>query len=212
MSLPPLDSQIRLKPGGSVSIDAELQKEWIGKADALKRIRGEILAFGFEVEYSIDMIISQFFFPDSPARSETPKKLFDELFLKSFASNFARKLEVFKVLSRDASLASLVSTSLLENLNRVKDLRNRFAHYPITFDPTTELPYRKLIPRLVCRDKEVTLDDPSLREFQELFASVRSDLDGVIARCDPDQPRTTQSVRSRFLSEQAQRRRQVAQT
>jgi hypothetical protein len=180
MSLPPLDSQIRVRPGGSVSIDSELQKEWVGKADALKRVRGEILAFGFEVEYAIDTIISQFFFPTGVAKLEAPKKLFDELFLKSPAANFARKIEVFKVLSRDASLASLVSTNILENLKRVKDLRNRFAHYPITFDPTTELPYGRLIPRLVCRDKEVTLDDPSLREFQELFASVRSDLNEVI--------------------------------
>jgi hypothetical protein len=180
MPLPPFDSQIRLGPGKNVSIDSELEKEWRGKADALRRIRGEILAFGFEVEHSIDTIISRFFFPGNDTKSEASKQSFDELFLKSPAANFARKIQIFKTLWRDSSLAQQVPVDLLKELERVKDLRNRFAHYPITFDPTTELPYGRLIPRLVCRDKEITLDDPSLREFQELFAFVRSSLNEIL--------------------------------
>lgn len=181
MPLPPLDSQVRLAPGGSFTLDAETEKEWDSKATALRATRGAILSFSFEIEHSIDVVSSRFFFSAEDKKSEELKLLFDELFLKSQSANFARKIQIFKALSNQPVLSSLVPPDLSRHLDQVRDLRNRFAHYPITFDPAPGESKEKLIAVLVCRDKEITLDDAFLKECHELFASVQGDLQKVLS-------------------------------
>ena len=179
--LPPHDSWIRLAPGTSFQLDAESGNEWTTKATAFRTTRGTILTFAFEVEHALDVVINRFFFPNKDKKSEELKLLFDGLFLKSPSSNLARKIRVFKDLSKHPDLSTLVPPDLLKNLEKMKDLRNRFAHYPVSFDPHSGESKERLIARLVCRDKEITLDEPFLKECGELFVSIDQDLQKVLS-------------------------------
>ena len=104
------------------------------------------------------------------------------------SANFARKIQVFKVLSKEPALSPVVSTQLVKNLDQVRDLRNRFAHYPITFDSCPPPSDQKLTAALVCRDKEIVLDDSFFKETDQLFASVRTDLDKVLTTLNTPPP------------------------
>ncbi len=139
------------------------------------------MALAFEVEHSIDVVISRFFFPTSDMRSQELKTLFEGLFLKSASANFARKIQVFKMITQEPVLAHLVSPELHKNLNNLKDLRNRFAHYPIAFDPSVGSGSEKLTGKLVCRDKEIPLDEAFFRETEELFTSVKGELQRLLS-------------------------------
>jgi hypothetical protein len=180
MPLPLGDSWVRLDPGKTFALDAESGNEWKAKTTALRTTRGSVLTFAFEVEHSIDIVISRFFFPDEDPKSEELKPLFDELFLKAPSANFARKIQVFKDLSKQPSLSSLVPPDLLKNFEQIKDLRNRFAHYPIFFDPSDGESTGRLVAKLVCRDKEITLDDAFFKKCGELFSPVEGDLQKIL--------------------------------
>jgi hypothetical protein len=181
MYVPLWDSSIRIAGGGTFSLDLRGDNEWARKTAALRELRGTTLALAFEVEYSLDVVIARFFFPNTNPQSLELKLLFDELFLKSSSANFARKIQTFKRVSRQPVLSSLISPDLLKNLNEVRDIRNRFAHHPIVFDRAPEGSTEQLIGKLVCRDKEITLDAAFFKETENLFWSVKGELQKVLS-------------------------------
>ncbi len=144
----------------------------------MREARGTTLALAFEVEYSLDVVITRFFFP---ADASELKLLFDELFLKSAAASFTRKIQTFKKISQQPVLLSLVSAELLRNLNEIRDIRNRFAHHPIVFDQAAEGSNEQLIGKLVGRDKEITLDGAFFKKTEDLFWSVKGELQKILS-------------------------------
>jgi len=181
MTVPPRDSSIRLAPGEEFTLDSDGSHEWRAKTSSLRTARGTILALAFEVEHSIDVVINRFFFPADDKTSEDLKTLFVGLFLKSPSASFARKIQVFKALSQQPILSNLVRPDLLRNLERLRDIRNRFAHYPITFAPSSGQNKEKLVAILVCRDKEITLDEVFFKDNEKLFTSVQGELERVLS-------------------------------
>lgn len=64
----------------------------------------------------------------------------------------------------------------------VRDLRNRFAHYPVTFEPTGSVLNEELKAKLVCRDKTLILDQSFLDATSALFRVVTKDLEEMLLR------------------------------
>lgn len=81
--LPPRDSVIKFDPGAQLAFDARLQELWIQRGRELRKIRGDMLASSFQVEYVLDEIIAEFFFP---GLSVIPKDGTGEDELNKFAS------------------------------------------------------------------------------------------------------------------------------
>ena len=181
MPVPHWDSTIRVAPGVTFSLDIAGNNEWLRKTAALREARGTTLALAFEVEHSVDVVISRFFFPNTDSQSQELKTLFEESFLKSASANFARKLQVFKTICQQPPLCSLVSSDLHKNLIRLKDLRNLFAHYPIVFDPSDGQGSDKLTAKLVSRDKDITLDEEFFSNAEKLFGSVKGELQKILS-------------------------------
>jgi hypothetical protein len=184
MKLPPRDSWIALKAGEKVVVDPKLRKQWREETENYRRIRGTILAAAFEIEYILDQLLVEILLP-SPDSSKDKSQwehpvlgvklddlryIFDQHFLKSAPIRFARKIRIFKKsVSQLPNLAKITPDQLLNRLNRSSDLRNRFAHYPITFTIIGQFPNQTLLANLVCSDKEITLDKVFLTETQALF-------------------------------------------
>lgn len=189
MTLPPKDSWITLKPGATAVLDPASIERWHRKTAALRTARGTILMAAFEVEYALDRIIAEFFFSESTATNSQSsngnvqhlKGLFDELFLKGPSANFARKISVFKKIAVGYLKSPVVTSDLFTKLEQIKDIRNRFAHYPVTFEPPIQNFSGELIAKLICRDKEVLLDDSFFRAVDDVVQSVVRTLEEIIA-------------------------------
>jgi hypothetical protein len=198
--LPPKDSWIGLAPGESVTLDAELQRKWHEKTRLYREIRGNFLAACFEIEYQLDLVLGEVFFPgldqpqdanqiqtasSSDARESALalKDSFDEVLLKSGQLSFASKIELLRKLAdRITILGNLVSKEVLINLDRVRVARNRFAHYPITFKPSGKPPSQDLIAVLMSRDIDIALDQSFLDEHSKLLGSVIIQLQEILSK------------------------------
>jgi hypothetical protein len=180
--LPPRDSVITLAPGQGVTLNAKSDLEWKQKTRNLREIRGYILAECFSVEFQLDRLICEIFFPgletvgatihDDPQIRQR-RDLFDEFFLKRARLNFAAKIELIKSLSsKKTDLARFIDANLIRKLGHLRDIRNKFAHYPISFFPETTEGQQTLVPKLVCRDDDLRLDEAFFSDLNKEFAAV----------------------------------------
>lgn len=163
-SIPPRDSWLSLAPGASVQLDARLSQEWGRLREECRRIRGTILAHAFDVEYLLDQLIVETLMPASGP--DPPERvLFDELFLKSPGAGFRNKVEVLRKLRAGLPrLREVLPDSVFGQLSRVRQVRNDFAHYPVTFIPTGDPPDQTLRPVLESRRGSFPLDGEFLDE------------------------------------------------
>lgn len=180
-SLPPRDSWITLASGENVTIDSVLQAKWHELTRRGREIRGSVLAHCFDVEFSLDNVITRTFFAEyksadvsASARSDA----FDEFVLKGRTLNFSAKIELLRKLrSRITELSNALPEETLTALNDVRDVRNRFAHYPITFKPLKGLSGEMdLSMWLECRDKSIELTEEYLGLVAKNIGSVQSAL------------------------------------
>jgi hypothetical protein len=196
--LPPRDSWLSVAPGQELNIDAELLQKWNKQTRKYRELRGNILAACFGLEYSLDMALAEVFFPGLDPRTgnsqdsavsideenaKALKGLFDELFLKSGSLPFKFKIDLLRRLTgRIGMLQASIPPDLLKNLDAVRDVRNRFAHYPVTFEPTGSVLNEELNAKLVCRDKTLILDQSFLDATSALFRVVTKDLEEMLLR------------------------------
>jgi hypothetical protein len=193
-SLPSRDSWIQLSPGASVHMDARLAEEWGMRKRQCREIRGNVLATCFEIEYILDQIIAETLIPTSTDNT-AGRDLLDELFLKGPATNFRAKIDVLRKLrGRVAHLQPLVPEDIFTRLTSVRELRNDFAHYPVTFEPTGAAPNQTLLPLLVSRRGQLVLDDAFLTQNGQLFGSTLSDLEAVLRALRPNESAATESA------------------
>jgi hypothetical protein len=184
--LPPWDSAITLEPGQQVTLDTSSGPEFDSKIRVFREIRGNILASCFSVEFALDRLISEVFYPgvetpgtrvfqDTQAREL--RDLFDDLFLKGNRSNFASKIQLLRSLrARSLRINGLIDSDLIRGLDQLRDLRNRFAHYPISFFPERGENGQVLVPKLVCRDKDLPLDKAFFEKADGDFRFVQEGL------------------------------------
>lgn len=195
--IPPRDSWVRLEPGKAVVMDARLTKVWKEKEREWREVRGNIVAACFEIEYLLDHVLCEVFFPgldkapshksvnehviESYEDVKALRDLFDDVFFKSALIPFVRKIELFNgLVSRIRVLQELVPQGLVDKLHKIRDIRNRFAHYPVTFTPIGDMPTQQLRVSLVCRDKELELNDRFFDEYNPLFSTALSQLEEVV--------------------------------
>lgn len=186
--MPPKDCWITL--AGEGKLTPAIQREWLAMAKEYRKVRGNFLVAGFEIEYTLDLILSEFLFPgtEKPASegqtevnqinsSEILKDLFDQMFLKGGENLFGRKIAILRNISREVPfLEKLVKKTLIENLQKIMGVRNIFAHYPITFIQRNE----KLMPLLIHGEKPIDLDREFFNKYKNLFAIVTSDLENIL--------------------------------
>ncbi|HUU41995.1 MAG TPA: hypothetical protein VMW42_13750, partial [Desulfatiglandales bacterium] len=183
--LPPRDSWIALAPGESVALDPELMRKWDEKKRLHREIRGNYLAACFEIEYQLDLVLSEVFFPgldqtqdadkiqttsnvEARERALALKDSFEEVLLKSGHLSFASKIDLLRKLAdRINVLGNFVSKEVLTNLDKVRTARNTFAHYPITFKPSGKPPLQDLVPVLMSRETDIILDQSFLDEHSK---------------------------------------------
>lgn len=198
VEVPPRDSWITgFAPDEALHIDADLLQQWNEHTRKHRELRGNILAACFGFEYSLDLALAEVFFPslDMPSQSSKDsgiaihenakelKGLFDEFFLKSGSLPFKFKIDLLRKLARRINLLqALIPPDLLNNLDAVRDLRNRFAHYPVTFERRGSAPNHDLHAKLVCRDKTLILDQAFSDATSELFSSVGRELAEVLPK------------------------------
>ncbi len=202
--LPPRDSWISVAPGQALNIDADLLQKWNEQTRKYRELRGNILAACFGLEYSLDVALAEVFFPglDTPTKNSQDsavaidenakalKGLFDELFLKRGSLPFKFKIDLLRRLAgRIGVLQALIPPDLLKNLDAVRDVRNRFAHYPVTFEPTGSVPNQELHAKLVCRDKTLVLDQAFSDATSALFHLVTKELEEMLLRLRPESRR-----------------------
>jgi hypothetical protein len=183
-SLPPSDSWITLAPGEQMTIDPTLQAKWHELTRRGREIRGNVLAHCFGVEFTLDSVISRTFFAEyksSDPQASVRGDCFDECVLKGRNLNFAAKIDLLRKLRpRISELANALAEEILSTLNEVRDIRNRFAHYPITFrpakGPTGEL---NLSMWLECRDRSIELTDGYLASAGQAIIATQSALESA---------------------------------
>lgn len=170
-NLPPRDSWIRSQPGEAIKLNATLQDLWIRKARELRKTRGDMLATSFQLEYILDEIIAEVFFPGLKVIPKTEigdaalanfasptvlKEVFIRLFLKATNSQLGRKVDLFNSLTNEIQVfGKLVSEDLKSDLREAVKIRNSFAHFPIYFEATGEPPSQDLSAVFVVRGEKV---------------------------------------------------------
>jgi hypothetical protein len=190
--LPPRDSWIKFNPGQGLSLDARLQELWIQKGRELRKIRGDILASSFQLEYVLDEIIAEFFFP---GLSVTPnneigedglskfasatllKELFGRFFLKTANSPLGRKLDLLNNLSNESQIfGKLVPSDLKHDLRQAAEIRNAFAHYPAYFEAVGGPSTQDLKAILMMKGEKVELTKELCDEYKSKIVSTAEKL------------------------------------
>ena len=206
--IPPRDSWIALPAGDELSIDPKFLQHWNNQTKRFREVRGNFLGSCFGIEFQLDSLLAETFFPglDDPHASpkdhvpltiesgKVLKELFDELILKpgSLAQiSFGFKIDLFEKLTSDIpTLAALVPDGLVTKLQKVRRIRNRFAHYPIQFRPEGDAPNQTLSGELACRDKTITLDDEFFAQYSVLFLEVVGGLEQALEKLRKELNRT----------------------
>ena len=193
--LPPRDSVIKFGPGERLAFDARLQELWIQRGRELRKIRGDMLASSFQVEYVLDEIIAEFFFPglsvipkdgtgedelNKFASATVLKELFSRYFLKTANSQLGRKLDLFNNLTNETQVVgNLISTDLKSDLRRTVEIRNAFAHYPAYFEIDGQPPGQDLKAILIIKGERVELTKGLCEEYKSHIISTAEKLSAV---------------------------------
>jgi len=74
------------------------------------------------------------------------------------------------------ALANVLSDEALARIDRVRVLRNDFAHYPVSLLPEGEEPIRKLRPVLCGAEKDTALDEAGISAIYSLLRGLTEEL------------------------------------
>jgi hypothetical protein len=177
--LPPRDSWIELASGNTVKIDNEFAILWNEQTHKFRALRGEVLAHTFNIEYLIDQAIGLAFI--NPKENEKESNLFDEIFLKGSNIPLRKKTDILRKLHPEILVINEnIDLNFLKKIDKVRDIRNRFAHYPIVFEPSIKDNVRNIIPKLCCRDKTIVLDKTTLDSYWKVTKEVMIQMENLV--------------------------------
>jgi hypothetical protein len=191
IGLPAKDCWLLIPPSVPVHLTPEIQEVWLAKAKECRRLRGDFLVAGFEIEYSVDRLISEVLFADSPADGHGASKImtyqdfskysFDKLFLKSGENQFGRKITLLKKLSEEfPTLGTLIPNDLFDRLRKIMDVRNIFAHYPIVLILEPRAAKSEVHALLIRAETPIEINGSYLDKQVTLFSTVDNDLSKVL--------------------------------
>lgn len=182
--LPPRDSWIEIKPGAKVALDATMISDLNNQTRLIREVRGNILARCFEIEYLLDQVICALLFPGPPdPQRDEIKGIFDEAFLKSTNTNFRTKITTLTNL-REAMphVQSFLPKDTADKLNRIRQIRNNFAHYPVVFRPKSSGSAQSLVPVLVTRASTLTIDKAFSEEWTAILRQLMQTLESALKK------------------------------
>lgn len=183
---PPIqDGWIELAPGEKVMMDERLGKEWHQHGEKIKELRGRVLAACIQIELMLDSLLRHLFFPEHFLKidqTKTDLKVSDlsSLFLYEVIKDlsFNEKCRIFKKLSMQHNLLEGKDCKmLLVNLDKVRKVRNLFAHSAISFIPVGNLPNQILRPEGYSEGKRIVLDQEYIADCEKLFSQVIQSLE-----------------------------------
>ena len=184
--LPPRDSWIQLKAGEEFLFDTEAVTSAQRQLQRYGReVRGAVLVAGYELEWMIDQLLLQSFLP-APNSAEDLRQLFDDLFLKQSPLRFAHKIKMLKAVHKTVlTVSEALPADILPLLDKVRDLRNTFAHYPATLIPDGPEPITKLRIVLNGPDRDIPLDDHAVAQMLQDIGRASDALNQAIAKLMP---------------------------
>jgi hypothetical protein len=188
---PAKDCWLLIPPSG-VHLTPEIEKAWLERARDLRRLRGEFLVAGFEIEYCVDQILAAVLFvppQGDETGNKTPKvasymdlarEAFDKLFLKSSENQFGRKIGLLKKLTETfPALGDRMSKPVFERLRKIMDVRNVFAHYPIVLVLDPRAGNSQVHALLIRGEEPIELSRSYLEQQFTLFSMVDAELSKI---------------------------------
>lgn len=149
------DGWLNLSPNQGVMLTPELATSWQRQQRTLRQIRGNIIAETINIELAVDVAIREHFFPNpSPSGSIT----------------FANKIKILKQLIKEmTSINEEERKRILALLKKVREIRNLFAHIPISFEPSQPPEPSKVTPYIIEKDKRTYLNDQYFVTLNQTF-------------------------------------------
>jgi hypothetical protein len=146
-----------------------------------RKVRGTVLASAYEIEYILDQVLLGIFFPGQESSPTAERTLFDDLLLKRRPLTFACKVNLLSDSRKTLpKVADLVPEALVEDLRKVVNFRNDFAHYPVALYPDGDEPVTKLKAILLGSAKNTELNDATVKVIVDLFSNTTTALDNLI--------------------------------
>ena len=176
--IPPRDSWITLKPKQSIEVTPEVAADWDRQKTALRQIRGNILAYSLDIEFAVDVAIREVLFSVEnnvngtfSENIEKNKGIFDSTISKSGALTFNNKIKILRNLLLENSIFGEDDRKLLfKLLNKVKSIRNKFAHTTLAFEPKANTERTQLTPYIVEGGIRVYMDNNYFDKLNQLYA------------------------------------------
>jgi hypothetical protein len=165
--VPPRDCWISLAPKQSIEITQEVASDYSRQKDALRQIRGNIIAYSLDIEFAMDVSIRELLFfvegdlkDEFKERIEKGRSTFDRAISKSGAVTFNNKIRILRTLLLENKIISEDDRKrLFKLLNEVREIRNTFAHTTIAFEPQKTADKTQLIPFIIDGGNRTYLDD-----------------------------------------------------
>src|SRR3989338_2050737 len=175
---PPWDSSITIEPGVSVYMDKDIANDYGKQKKALREIRGNVLAHTIEIEFSLDRLVTELFYPN--VNNEQVKTTFNSIVFKQSRLSLSKKTEFLKHISKNLPEESDFK-ELIKNLNAISQARNDFAHNIIDFRPDTET--KKLLPFVIHPDgQKEALDNAYFNKLNYLYSSTSTQIEAIIKK------------------------------
>lgn len=179
---PPRDSWIFLKAGQSVVMDVQAvhaERERLTRFG--REVRGALLSSAYEIEWILDQILLNAFFPGQESTPSEQRSVFDDRLLKRGPLNIAYKITLLTELRKAIPImAELLSEELITDLHTIRKFRNDFAHCPVILHPDGPEPIIKLKVVLTGSESDLDLTDESVTKLFELISKTTISLDGIL--------------------------------
>ena len=177
-TIPPIkDGWIELEPGAKVAIDERLSKIWNTKKEEIKELRGKVLAICIQIELEVDSLFRHLFFPEHLLETKNSKSGLrvddlSSLFLYEIVKGlgFNNKCRILKSLSSQHKLLkSTDCIALLKKLDKIRKIRNLFAHSAVSFIPVGSPPNQTLRKEGYSEGKRTIIDQKYIADGDRLF-------------------------------------------
>jgi hypothetical protein len=198
-AIPPYDSWITIKPGEAVTMDPQLNAEWQRLKQVLREFRGGVLADAFQIEMQVDRLLCEILFPASDDPNIKPEQnipltkgsasalrnLFDEFVLKANTMptiSFGYKIDLLDNLAKQIAVVKVVvPPHLIKTLNKLRRIRNHFAHYPVTFYPKGPVGEQTLEIMLATHKEEIAIDQAYIESYGAMYHEASEGLNAANA-------------------------------
>lgn len=175
---PIVDGWIELAPGEQVMIDERLAKDWHQYGERIKDLRGRILSVCIQIELMLDSLLRHLFFPEHLLKIDEARAGFkvgdlSVMFLYEIIKDlrFSDKYKIFrKLLAQHKLLEGRDCKELVGCLDRVRKVRNLFAHSAISFVPVGNPPDQILRPEGYSEGKRIILNQKYIVDCEKLFS------------------------------------------